>query len=97
MNSIIQAAAIVAAIAGIMGTIAGVWRFTVKKFTESLQEALDEVKHNTRELMPNGGTSVADAVRRLDTRTLSMESQIQYLTDGLRTHLELHGNENRLV
>jgi hypothetical protein len=97
VSPIVEAAAIVAAIAGIMGTIAGVWRFTVKKFTESLQTALEEVKNNTRELMPNGGTSVADAVRRLDTRTLSIETQIQYLTDGLRTHLELHNNEDRLA
>jgi hypothetical protein len=97
VSLVIEAAALVAAIAAIMGTVAGVWRFTVKKFTQNLQEALDEVKHNTRELMPNGGTSVADAVRRLDTRTLSMETQIQYLTDGLRKHLELHGNEDKLV
>lgn len=76
-DAIIRAGAIAGALVAILGLIAMILRFSVKQLTsavktelrESVEPRIEQVYQNTMELKPNGGSTVADAVRRLEATT----------------------------
>lgn len=96
-DAVIRWGAISGAAMAIVGLIAMVLRFSVKQFVRAVKDELsdvtpkiDKVYANTLELKPNGGSSLADAVRRLEVRQLELHSELAAQRDALLDHLRDH-------
>lgn len=67
---IIRAGAIAAAIVAVVMAVKILTKGIVKQLTKAIHSELgykvDQINENTLELKPNGGSTVADAVRRLE-------------------------------
>lgn len=91
---VLRGGAVVGALVVIVGAIAAVLRFTTKRFVESVNDAvndrLDRIEANTNELKPNGGSSVADAIARLEARQVQIQGETLALRMALQTHLADH-------
>ena len=98
---ILEAGAVTAALAVIVGSIAALLRFTAKRFTNAVRDqvgdALEEIRDNTAQLKPNGGTHLADAINRLENRQMQIKKQTDRLTKVLSAHLRYHEELDRDV
>lgn len=96
---IIDAGAVTAALAVIVGSVAALLRFTAKRFTSAVREqvgdALEEILDNTKQLKPNGGTHLADAIERLESRQLQIKRQTDRVAKVLGEHLRYHEELDR--
>ncbi len=77
--------------AGVVGVGRGLSKFLGRALKRELREAITEVveeqlepiKKRTEELIPNHGSSLADAVRRIERRLGQVEEQIdEAISDG---------------
>lgn len=88
----------IGAVAGALGitvaSIAALLRFSTKHFVASVREVveghLDDIKTNTDQLKPNGGSSLADAVRRVEARQIEIAGETKAVRQALETHLADH-------
>ena len=76
-------ATIIGGIAVILSGLVWIWHRFVRTIIHKVKEELDEIRANTKELKPNGGSSIADAVKRIEQR-------IDTLTEAMMNHLEGH-------
>ena len=83
LDSWASVATIIGGIAVILSGIVWVWHRFVKTIIHRVKEELDEIKDNTKELKTNGGSSMADAVKRIEAR-------LDYLTEAMMDHLKGH-------
>lgn len=91
---VIRLGAIAAALAAIAALTRMIVRWMVKQFTAAVRTEMDahvgpridKVYENTLELRPNGGSSLADAVRRLEDRQLKVMQEQRRQARELRKH-----------
>lgn len=76
-------ATIIGGIAVIISGLIWIWHRFVRTIIHRVKEELDEIKVNTQELKPNGGSSLADSIKRIEQR-------IDALTEAMMKHLEGH-------
>lgn len=95
---ILRVGSIAGAVAATLALIAMVLRFSVKQFTKAVKSEMEDnvgprltqIEQHTIQLTPNGGTSVADVVRRLETRQMTMQAELQAQRDALLEHFADH-------
>lgn len=76
-------ATIIGGIAVIISGLIWLWHRFVRTIIHRVKEELDEIRANTQELKPNGGSSLADSIKRIEQR-------IDALTEAMMKHLEGH-------
>lgn len=95
-DTVIRAGAIAGALAAIIGLITMILRFSVKQLTnavktelkENVEPRIEQVYQNTMELKPNGGSTVADAVRRLEATTRELVDEQRHQRAEIIKHRE---------
>ena len=91
---IVRAGAIAGALVIIVGAISAVMRHANKVFAASIQEIvsdkLDQIKADTQQLKPNGGSSIADQIARVEARQIEIKAETRALREGLESHLAQH-------
>lgn len=105
-DSIIRTGAVAGACMAIIGAIAMVLRFSVKQFVRAVKDEMEttvaprieQVYENTMELKPNGGGSIADAVRRLEASMKEIQLEQRLQRDELRRqHEKLETHQQAMV
>lgn len=91
---IIRLGAVAAALVAIFGLVRMATRFGVKQITHAIRielgEKVERVYENTMELKPNGGSSLRDAVNRLEVGQLKVEAGLAAQREALVDHLKEH-------
>lgn len=93
-DRVLEAGQIAAALAAILGLVAALFRYTARRFSSAVSdivaEQLDPIQRHTVELVPNGGSSMRDAVNRLEARQLEVVAETRALREALTEHLAEH-------
>lgn len=93
-DRVLQFGEIAAALAAILGLVAMLLRYTARKFSRAVSEIvaehLDPIQQHTVELVPNGGSSLRDAVNRLEARQIQATAETRALREALTEHLAEH-------
>lgn len=91
---IVRIGAIAGALVVTFGAVSAFVRFSTKKFVAGIREVvegrLDEIKANTEQLRPNGGSSIADAIRRVEARQIEISGETKAVRAALEDHLAEH-------
>lgn len=104
-DPILRAGAVAAALTAVLGFTAMILRFSVKQFVKAVRDEMgevtpkiDKVYQNTMELKPNGGSSVADAIRRLEATQLEIIVEQKAQRAELRQQREvIEGQKEALI
>lgn len=91
---IIRLGAVATALVAIFGVVRMATRFGVKQITRAITseigEKVERVYENTMELKPNGGSSLRDAVNRLESRQLEVQADLAAQRKAILDHLQEH-------
>lgn len=91
---VLRVGAVCGALVVVAGFVAAVARYSTKKFTGSVREivaeSLSPIESRTMQLIPNGGSSLADAVRRIDAAQVHIRAEQAALRTALESHLAQH-------
>jgi hypothetical protein len=89
-----DAAAVVGSLSIILGAIIGIVRWSVWKITKIVRteigDQLRNIRINTNQLLPNGGTHLADTIRKLEVNQSKACTEIQALRLSMQEHLADH-------
>lgn len=91
---IVRAGAVAGALAAICGLFALVLRFSTKKFsaavTDIVCEQLRPIQDRTEQLVPNGGSSLHDAIKSLERGQTKLLTDLTTTRALLMHHLDDH-------
>lgn len=91
---ILRAGALAVALAAIAGVVIGATRFIMRRFAESVRDIVEDelapIKARTEQLLPNGGSSLADSIRRVEARQLEERAEQRAIREALEVHLSEH-------
>lgn len=99
---IVRAGAVAAALVTLTMAFRMSMKAVVKQLTKAIHSELgpkvDRVYENTMELRPNGGSTVADAVRRLESHQLQIIAEQKAQRNELRLQREaIDQNKNAII
>jgi len=80
-------AEMIMAVVGVLG-LAGLGLKRVYTMARNIEATLDAVSEIKKEVKPNGGTSLRDAVNRIDHRVQVLEAAHTEVVNAARLHLE---------
>lgn len=93
-DTIIRVGAVAAALVAIAGLFRMSVRFAVKQITRAVQDEIgvkvEKVYENTMELKPNGGSSMRDAVNRLEAQQMKVVGELAATRQALIDHIADH-------
>jgi flagellar biosynthesis/type III secretory pathway M-ring protein FliF/YscJ len=96
-TSIVSAGEIALAITAILALFMMVLRYFVKQIdkriaehVKTIDDRLDKVETRTEQLLPNGGSSLADSIHRLEARQLGEIAEQKAIRRALEEHLSEH-------
>lgn len=85
---------VLASTAAIIGVLAGLFKWFSKKIVMvieyQIKQDLNEITSNTRQLIPNGGTHLADQITRLEISQAKTCAEIQSVAKAFSEHLADH-------
>lgn len=93
-ENIETASVVLGSVAVIIGVLAGLFKWLSKKIAivieYQIKQDLKEITANTRQLIPNGGTHLADQINRLEISQAKTCAEIQSVAKAFSEHLADH-------
>jgi hypothetical protein len=94
INTLESASVTLGSLAAIIGTFAALFKWLSRKITSviehELKRDLSEITRHTAQLIPNGGTHLADQITRLEISQAKTCTEIQAVAKAFTEHLADH-------
>jgi hypothetical protein len=94
INTLESASVALGSLAVIIGTLAALFKWLSRKITSviehELKRDLSEITRHTAQLIPNGGTHLADQITRLEISQAKTCTEIQAVAKAFTEHLADH-------
>lgn len=95
---IVRFGAVAAALVTIVAALRMFTKFAVRQFTKAIKaeigDKVERVYENTMELKPNGGSSMRDAINRLESQQMKLVGDVAATRQALIDHLTEHRSLN---
>lgn len=94
IDSLNETSVILGSLAAIIGTLAGLFKWLSTTILKAIQNTIAndllEITSNTRQLIPNGGTHLADSINRLEVNQAKTGAEVEAIAQAFREHQADH-------